>query len=283
MFRAILAISLAAVAAVASAQYLFWKPAKGHKPFTAIYGEVQVLVDYPGVYFCGCDWWPSAKAGGYTGIQDLRKQGKRIIFSVWDTGPDLHPQVIDHDPRVIVTRFKGEGRGAHSHMPYDWQFGHTYRFYATKRPDGTGANTVVTLYFYDEGQRRWAGEGRILSPNGDRHSVDTFGGELNSFLENLRDKNDKQFEKPKLALYRLWAGTNPDDLTLITSATGKAKWGTMNDSFFLAEGDDTALQQVIGATFAPGKSAKFGEPKVPLQIPDQAIPPDVIAALKALG
>jgi hypothetical protein len=278
--RLALALGLAGGAMLGRSQYLFYHPPKGHKPYTAIYGEVTVLADNPGVYYCACDWWPAAKAGGYTGIQHLGKKGKRIIFSVWDTGPDLHPSVIEKDPRVVSSRFKGEGSGAHTHMDYEWQIGQTYRYYATKRPDDTGKNIIVSVYFYDETQKRWLGEARILSPIGDRHSVDTFDANLRSFLENLRDKNDKQYEVPKLALYKLWAGTGPDDLKLITSADGKPEWGVMNDSFFIGEGDRGALQKVMDANVTPGKTAQFGVQRVRLTIPDQPISEDVLNVLR---
>jgi hypothetical protein len=267
---------------LASGQYIFWKPPAGHKPFTAIYGEIEVLADNAGVYYCGCNWWPSAKAGGYTGIQHLREKGKRIIFSIWDTGPDLHPRVTEADPRVSATRFTSEGKGAHSHMDYDWKLGRTYQFYATKRGDATGANTIVSLYFFDETQNRWALEGRILSPIGDRHSVDTFGGMLNSFLENVRDKDDKQREISKLALYRLWAGTSPDDLEPITRASGKNFWGTLNGSFFLAEGSDEAIKKVAMDNFKSGNLFQFGLNKGELTIPLKRLPAETVRALKAL-
>ena len=282
MTRGALALSCVLAASLTSAQYLFYHPPHGHAPYTAIYGEITILADNPGVYYCGCDWWPAAKAGGYTGIQHLRKQGKRIIFSVWDTGPDLHPTVIAADPRVVTTRFKGEGSGAHVHIAYEWQIGRTYRYYATKRPDDAGKNIVVSMYFFDESQNRWTGLAKILSPIGDRKSVDTFDANLRSFLENLRDKEDKQYEVPKLALFRLWAGTGPDDLKLITSADGKTEWGTMNGAFFLGEGDRSALQQDMETNLIPGQTFQFGVQPNRLTIPDAPVPADVLKELREL-
>lgn len=286
MARAAFARNLACLctfcaACLAPAQHLAWKLPHGHKLVTAVYGEIQVLADNPGTYYCGCDWWPSMKGAGYTGIQNLRTKGKRIIFSVWDTSPELHPSVIAADPRVIKTAFKGEGTGAHTHMPYEWQVGHIYRFYVTKRLDITGKNCIETLYFYDEGQNRWLMEGQILGPRNGKPTVDGFDG-LGAFVENLRDKEDKQRETPKFALFRLWAGTGPDDLALVTDAMGKQKWGKINGSFFLCEGDDLAIQQVIRANLAPGQTVEFGSDTLRLTVPSQPMPAGVLEVLRGL-
>jgi hypothetical protein len=281
MVRAGLSLVLGACASLASAQYLFWHPEPRHAKYTAIYGEITVLADNPGVYYCGCDWWPSAKAGGYTGIQDLRKDGKRILLSVWDTSPELHASLVTADARVTPKRFEGEGHGFHTRMQYDWRVGKTYLYYVTKRPDQTGANTLVTLYFFDETRQQWVGEGRIFSPGGHR-AVDNFDTNLNSFLENLRDKNDKQREVPKVAVYSLWAGTGPDDLHMITTASGKAQWGTVGGSFFLAEGDDAAVRQVLSANAGSGGTYEFGAQKAKMQIPSRTLPEKTLDALRTL-
>jgi hypothetical protein len=279
--RGLLGVALAITSRLALSQYLFYHPPHGHKPYTAIYGEITVLADNPGVYYCGCDWWPSAKAGGYTGIQDLRKDGKRVLLSVWDTSPELHAGLVTADPRVTPKRFEGEGHGFHTRMQYNWQIGQTYRYYVTKRPDKTGANTEVTLYFFDETVQRWVGEGRILSPGGHR-AVDNFDTNLNSFLENLRDKNDKQREVPKVAVYRLWAGTGPNDLQMITTVSGKAQWGTVGDGFFLAEGADEAVRRVLSENASTDGTYKFGAQKENMQIPSRTLPTKTLEALRTL-
>ncbi len=130
-------------AAAAQAQHLIWHPAKDHKPFTCIYGEIEVLATNKTIYYCGCNWWPGSPAGGYTGIQDPGGGRHNMIFSIWDTSPTLHPRVTEADTRTVFSRFGGEGTGAHTHLDYNWRLGGTYRFsYATKTQDPKSENTT---------------------------------------------------------------------------------------------------------------------------------------------
>ncbi len=277
--RVALLVALAVCTAVSQAQYLYWKLPKGTPPVTAVYGEIQVLATSPMIYYCGLNWWPSAAAGGYAGIQDNDSE-KRAIFSIWDTTKELHPETVATDPRIKATRFKGEGTGAHNHLVYDWKVGQTFRYYITKRPDPTGQNTMVTTYFFDEGVRRWVMMASVRSPIGEKaKSVTTFGGVLNSFLENYGGNNHQGRDRqaPKLALYRLWAGTKPDDLAPVTSSSGKGKWGVLNGSFFLAEGDDDALKPYFTGDVV------FGEQAVVQTIPAKPIPSEILASLRRLS
>ena len=144
---------LAITAAAALAQHLIWHPKPSAKPFTAIYGEIEVIATNKTIYYCGCNWWPGNPAGGYTGIQDPGGGRHNMIFSIWDTSPALHPSVVQADPRTVYNRFGGEGTGAHTHLDYAWPLGQTYRYYATKTQDATGDYTFTRLYFYDAGAR----------------------------------------------------------------------------------------------------------------------------------
>ncbi|HTQ10334.1 MAG TPA: DUF3472 domain-containing protein [Fimbriimonadaceae bacterium] len=229
----------------ASAQHLIWKYQPSSTGYTCLYGEIQPIATNKTIYFCGCNWWPGAAAGGYTGIQDPGGGRHNMIFSIWDTSKDLHPKTIAQDERTQANRFGGEGEGAHTHLDYDWQLGKTYQFYAVKRQDASGANTLCTVYFYDDGLKKWVSEATIASPNNGQESVKTFGGMLNSFLENW---SGQEREKPKLCLYRLWLGTKPSDLTEVTESSGDGKWGVLNHSFYLAEGEDASLDPILQAT-----------------------------------
>jgi hypothetical protein len=256
---------------LATAQHLIWHAPEGHKSYTALYGEVTVLSTNKTIYFCGCNWWPGNPAGGYTGIQDAGNE-KRMIFSIWDTTPELHPETISHDPRVLADRFGGEGTGAHTHLVYNWEVGHTYRWYAEKRQDASGQNTLATVYFFDETQKKWVPEATIKCPNGGKDSVATFGGMLNSFLENW---SGQERAKPKLAIYKLWGGTGPNDLSEITASSGDGKWGVMNGGFFLAEGDDAALKPL----FDQAKSMETGSKGHVLKVEPSRIEPRVLREL----
>lgn len=108
----------------------------------------------------------------------------------------------------------------------------------------------------------------------------TIGGGINSFLENFAGK-DKAV--PKLALYRLWLGTSVETMKCLTKAGGDGTWGQLHDAYFLAEGDQAALNEV----FAQSKK-KYGQPVMGEKgksldpISDLPLPKRVIVALKKL-
>jgi len=261
----------------AGAQHLLWKPTEAAAKYTAIYGEIQVLNTGDTIYYCGCNWWPGNPAGGYTGIQDPGGGRRNMIFSIWDTSDTLHPHVRQAESRTVYSRFGGEGTGAHTHLDYNWTLGKTYRFYVTKEPDAKKENTLTKLYFEDDHLHKWVHEATISNPNDGHVSVETFGGMLNAFLENWSGKDR---EKPKLALYRLWVGNSPRDLTPITNATGDGKWGILNGSFFLAEGSDES----VDALLAKGKGLQRGVDKrgSTLTVPPKKMPRGVVRALEHL-
>ncbi len=252
----ILCALLCCLAPAAMAQHLWWKAHAPGQKFTCMYGEIQVLATNPAIYYCGCTWWPGQPAGGYTGIQDPGGGRHNMIFSIWDTSPELHPTVVEADPRTAHNRFGGEGTGAHTHLDYHWELGQVYRFYVTKTQDATAANTLTRLYYRDEKTGKWVHEATISNPNNGSESVPTFGGGLNGFLENWLGKDR---EAPKLALYRLWLGNSPDDLMCVNHAGGDGKWGVLNDWFYLAEGDDAALAAVIDRSRIPNSPMILNE------------------------
>jgi len=269
-----------AAAGYAGAQHLFWMPPAPDAKYTCLYGEIEVLATGPTIYYCGCNWWPGNPAGGYCGIQDAGGGRRLMIFSVWDTSPTLHPIVTQADPRTKYNRFGGEGEGAHTHMDYDWQLGRTFRYYVRKEPDRTGANTLTRMYFYDDEAHKWVHEATIASPNDGHASVPTFGGMLNAFLENWSGQSRAI---PKLALYRLWVGTSPKNLTNVTDARGDGTWGVLNDTFFLAEGDASALADIIrekrkdGLRFIQGEGAH-----TVLHVTPRRVSPRVVRELEHL-
>ncbi len=271
------AAAVLSLSATATAQHLWWD-LQGQEDATCIYGEITVLASHPAIYYCGANWHPGEPAGGYCGIQHNSEQERRTIFSVWDTSPDLHPKTTAADPRTVFNRFGGEGEGGHTHMLWPWNLGETFQFFVQKSPGKTADTTDARYYIFDPRQTKWLHSATINSPNGGKKSVATIGGGLNSFLENFAGKDRAV---PKLALYRLWLGSNVETMKCLTKAGGDGTWGQLHDAYFLAEGDSAALDGV----FAKLKT-KYGQPVMAgkgknLQ-PISDLPPDktVILALK---
>jgi hypothetical protein len=275
----LLPFAILAASAVAPAQHLIWQAEDGGKkpvPATCLYGEIEVIATGPTIYYCGCNWWPGNPAGGYCGIQDVGDGKKLTIFSIWDTSPTLHPDTVQADSRTQHGRFGGEGEGQHTHLDYDWPLNKLFRYYVTKEQDATKANTLTRMYFYDEGLRKWVLEATISNPNNGSQSVPTFGGMLNSFLENWSGQNK---EVPKLAIYRLWIGDSPATLTNLCQVQGDAKWGILGDDFYLAEGANDALAPIFKAT---GKQQIVGKDRSPLTVKSRKLSRRTIKELEGL-
>jgi len=280
--QAILAVALTGLvgAADVQGQHLFWN-LEEQKGATCLYGEVTVLATHPAIYYCGANWHPGEPAGGYCGIQHNSQKERRTIFSIWDTSDKLHPQVTAADSRTIFNRFGGEGEGAHTHMLWPWQAGDSFQFYVRKDPGLAPETTDTRYYVYDRAQQKWLHSATINNPNGGHKSVTTFGGGLNSFLENFagRDKS-----VPKLALYRLWLGTEVNNLKCLTRAAGDGTWGELHDAYFLAEGDRQDLDQV----FSQFEKEDYGKPlfgekgKALAPISNRPLKADLLDALKDL-
>jgi hypothetical protein len=265
----------------AQAQHLWWRaedPGKPQEKRTLLYGEVEVIASEPGIYFCGVNW-----SGGYCGIQEHAENKRNTIFSLWDTSPTLHPSVVQADARAVCKRFGGEGTGEHTDLDYPWQLGKPFRFAVSKEPDRFGENTLVTFYFFDASLNHWVLQAALSAPNGDKDSVRYFlRPNMNSFLENFAGR---QLELPKLCLYRLWAGTAPENLVFLRKAKGDGPWGVLNDSFYLAQGKDPAALDALLARQPKSRDSQIGwirGAKAPLTVPDRKLPADTIAALKAL-
>ncbi len=278
---AVFLVSLSSLPSAARAQHLRWHPSPTAKPATVLYGEIEVLSTNKYIYYCGCNWWPGNPAGGYTGIQDQGGGKHNMIFSIWDTTPSLHPSIPEMDKRTQGSRFGGEGTGAHTHLDYDWKLGEVYQYYAEKVQDAKSENTLTKLYFYDAKLRKWVHEATISNPNNGNISVPTFGGSLNAFLENWMGE---EREKPKLARYRLWTGTKPSDLQPVTEGSGDGNWGVLNDAFYLAEGEESAVGTLIEKLQKGPKSFTRGEVnKGRLMVTSHKLPRHVIKDLEHLS
>jgi hypothetical protein len=265
------------------AQHLWWDTRK-LKDATCLYGEITVLATHPGIYYCGANWHPGEPAGGYCGIQHNGPRERRTIFSVWDTSPKLHPKVTQADPQTVFNRFGGEGEGAHTHMLWDWRPGETFQFFVRKQPGAAAGTTDARYYVYDRRSKRWRHSATITSPNGDKKSEPSVatlgGGGLASFLENFTGKDR---EAPKLALYRLWLGSETGGMKCLTAARGDGTWGRLHDAYFLAEGRGKELEALYLRL-----RKQYGEPVVARRgvkiepITEKPIPEKVVQELKAL-
>ena len=183
------------------------------------------------------------------------------------------------DPHTLYNRFGGEGTGAHTHMLWPWKAGETFQFFVQKQP-GEGDTTDTRYYVYDRIQKRWLHSATITNPNGGKRSVATFGGGMNSFLENFAGKDRAV---PKLALYRLWLGSSVDTMKYLTKAGGDGTWGELHDEYFLAEADPAALKDVFSLLEGKYGSPVMGQRGKKLEpIPDSPLPSDLIEALKHL-
>lgn len=261
------------------AQHLWWNLEKEHNA-VCLYGEITVLATYPSIYYCGANWHPGEAAGGYCGIQHNSLTERRTIFSIWDTSPELHPQITEADPQTQFGRFGGEGEGGHTHMPWNWKKGETFQFFVRKKPGEDPDTTDTRYYIFDRVSQKWRHSATITSPNGGKLSVATIGGGLNSFLENFRNTDRAQ---PKLALYRLWIGSSIDTLRCLTHANGDGAWGQLHDAFFLAEGDTAKLDAVFTELEPKYGKPVFGQKGKELPpISNLPMPATVIAALKDL-
>ncbi len=258
------------------------------KKVTFLYGEIEVLASGPFIYYCGVNWQPGRPGGSYCGIQDHGDRHKCTIFSVWDTSPTLHPRVVEADSATHYSRFGGEGTGAHTHLNYPWKIGRVFRYAVTKQPDPSGKNTLTRYYYYDRDRKNAAGkpgawvlEATISSPTGGKDSVRYFGGSMNSFLENWMGRKR---EVPKLCLYRLWAGTSPNDLHYLRQAVGDGVWGILNGSYCLGEGAPAAFLAVFRKAMLPGRYSVYSPAQAArlAPIPPRSIPADVLAGLRHL-
>ncbi len=163
-------------------------------------------------------------------------------------------------------------------MVWPWEEGQAFPFFVEKQP-GKQPDTIDARYYvFDRRRKHWALSATLTSPQGGKRSVATFGGGLNSFLENFagRDK-----EAPKLALYRVWLGRRVDRMKHLTRARGDGTWGKLHDAYFLAEGDASKLAGVFAGLGKTLGKPQFGGPgKQVAPISDQPVPAAVIEAFK---
>jgi hypothetical protein len=152
-------------------------------PAQAFSLEMVVEKSTPGSYFMACGW-----NTGYFGIQEISKDRKVALFSVWDPTQGDDPksvkleervELLHQDPKVRIKRFGGEGTGGQCMVDFPWNIGETNRFAVTCRIEDK--KTAYAGYLWEPSKSSW------------RHLV-TFrtrtGGQplkgLYSFVEDFR-------------------------------------------------------------------------------------------------
>jgi len=246
-FRFLTLLVLGTTANIGLAQRIYWQPQQSTGRITCLYGEVKVLATGPMTYYCGCQWQPDKPASGYTGIQQVDPFHKTVIFSEWDTSGTEPSQLVKLAPGASNGRFKalesttGLKTGIHTHLAYAWPNEKNFRFFV-KRTLASGHRVVTSDYYYDELEKKWELEGRTVNPAGSLESTKSLGKELSSFINSW---NAYERRRPKLALFRLWVGSAPNELHPVTHASGDGKWGTFSNSFFIAYGPPATYPALV--------------------------------------
>ena len=223
-------------------EHLWWD-LTGKDSVTIVCGEITVLETTPGTYYCGANRHPEEPAGGYCAIQDNTPTERRTIFSIWNTTDNLQSKVTEAGPNTVFNRFSNEGTGAHTHMALNWKLGETFYFIMKKSPSNASDTTDARYYIFHSALKAWEHLATIQSPNGGYNCVQTIGGGgLASFLENFIGENRAA---PRLALYRLWVGTDASTMNPLRKAEGDGAWGVMHDAYFLVQGSRANVEPLF--------------------------------------
>ena len=258
---------------------LHWRPKDDQGSYTCAYGEVEVVASAPFSYYRGFSWWPSCPAGGSTGFQDIDGKKRSAELVVWDSSSDLLSVPEEQgDPRAVLDRFNKPTVGARVKLNFTWGSSKIYRYFILKAQDKTKETTHASAFIFDDDQNQWVYAGTIASPNNDK-SVKGFGGMMMAMLD---DGGKPDRTTPRLALYRLWLGTNLDTLSLVNEANGEGTgvFGAVNGSFFLGGGDETTVKGLVYG-YQDGLSQPTFGSKDRLKIPDRKISSDVLKSLAA--
>lgn len=210
----------------------------------AFYCEVTAVEDPLWTFYMACGW-----QGGYFGMQVNGPQGRRIIFSVWDSGGEARDRskvgeedrvkLVEKGENVHTNAFGGEGTGGHSHLVYGWKTGEKQQFLVMAQPAGA-THTIYSGFYFLPDKRRWMLISSWRAPKE--------GGYLrrpHSFSENFGGDNGHLVRK---GLYgNQWIRDDKGqwiELTTATfshDATGRADrldrfMGVENGQFFLSHG-----------------------------------------------
>lgn len=228
----------------------------------AVYAESIPEQSAVGTYFCVVGFH-----GGYFGYQELDKNRKVVIFSVWDPGSQDDPKIVAEEKRVAVlhagegvaiSRFGGEGTGGKSMTPFDWQFGKTYRFLASAKR--LGERTAFSGWFgvsAEDGTTAW----RHLVTFSTITRIDSMRGTY-SFVEDFRRNRESTKFARSARFGNVWAHTGetwqPVTRARFTADANPAmniNAGARDGWMFLATGGETENTDV-----ELGKRVEVAEP-----------------------
>jgi hypothetical protein len=258
MFRTIVVMLLIAVPLLSIAQtpapraarsvHLFYSAPEG----LVFYNEVNVKKTVPGSYFELCGW-----NCGYFGIQELGKPDQKVaIFSVWDTAGGDNPNSTPKDQRVEVlytgkgvdvSRFGGEGTGAHCTFPFPWKTNQTYR--CMVETTITGDKTSYTGWIYLNDEKQWKKLATFQRNNGPSPLSGYY-----SFIEDFRRDGKSVNETRQATFSNGWVRTVGGDWVSLTRAKFTADSTPLNnvnavvnkDGFELSTGGNVKNINPIG-------------------------------------
>ena len=220
----------------------------------AYYNEIRVEQTVIHTYFCtiGFD-------GGYFGIQD-HGSGHLAIFSVWDKGGGQNnqrdvdeadrTQILYTNPKARRSRFGGEGSGAKTMMPFEWEIGKTYAFLVSLKPLEKG--TCYTAWICEKGKpwQKIAAYQTVMTKK-----------KLRGFYSFIEDyaRNGQTGQKARLAFYPAqavmtgsgkWQRIKNGSGTIADDIIQNGHSGVKQNMFFSKSGADTADYDTMPKQFS---------------------------------
>ncbi len=222
--------------------HLFYQAPSGNIFFNAL----RIKQSQPGSYFQVCGF-----SQGYFGLQELASKKHIIIFSTWDSNHQP-VRVTSCAPDVHVSRFGGEGTGAHILISYAWHTGITYHFAVVSRR--IGRRTAYAAWFYQPGKQNWKHLVTLATVAG--KSAGQIHGYY-AFIEDFR-RNTRSARQVRRALYGPgWIRKTNGQWMALTRAvfsTSNAPWeakktvdaGIIKEQFYLQTGGQTHMHSAPG-------------------------------------
>ena len=194
--------------------------------------EMVVRESVPGSYFMACGW-----NTGYFGIQELAKDRKVVIFSVWDPTRGDDPtevavedrvELMSHRSDARIRRFGGEGTGGQCMAACDWSIGKPMRFLL--RASVQGEKTEYAGYLFDGASSEWQ---QLVAFRVRTGGLPLRG--LYSFVEDFR-RDTASAQQVRSAEYgNGWVRTTDGD------------WVSLRKARFTASGADWEARDTINA------------------------------------
>jgi len=219
--------------------HLWWTAPAG----AVFYHEMTIVESTPGSYFMACGW-----NTGYFGIQELGKDEKIVLFSVWDptkgddpkvVPADRRVEVLKNDPAAKIGRFGGEGTGAQCKYPYLWKTGETCRFVIAASVEDK--KTTYSAWFWRSDAKEWKALATFRALTGGSPLKGLY-----SFVEDFR-RDGKSAQERRRAVYgNGWIRSAPGEWSPIVRARFTADAtpllsidaGVADGAFMLATGGD---------------------------------------------